>query len=171
MLTMFLQNFNLLCWNVRGLGCTEKCGVVRNIIKNSRCDVCLLQETKCNKMDVGVVLKYLLSFFNSEVAYNQAINSAGGILIAWKRSFQLLSSWSSRHCVTVLLRQTSSGWLIQITSVYGPTEDALKHGFISELHSIAASTSAPWILAGDFNLTRWLTDRPKYQGVPPHGAV
>lgn len=157
---MFLKKFNFLSWNVRGLGCPRKCNVVRNIIKSSRCDVCLLQETKCNEMDVSISRNFLPSFFNQETAFNVALSSAGGVLIAWKKSFSLVSSWSTRHSITVLLQQASSGKTVMITNVYGPSDDASKPSFIRELHSIAAVARYPWILAGDFNLTRWLIDRP-----------
>lgn len=125
-LSMFLKQFSVLSWNVRGLGCSRKCDVVRNIIKTSRCDVCLLQETKCNVMDVTVSRNFLPSFFDRETAFNLAINTAGGVLIAWKRSFILISSWSSAHTVTVLLEQISSRRRFLITNVYGPSEDSAK---------------------------------------------
>lgn len=156
---MFLQQFSLLSWNVRGLGCLKKCEVVKNSIKNSRCDLVLLQETKCNIMDVGVAMQFLPSFFDYNVAFNLASNSSGGIVISWKRSFQLMMSWSTPHTLTVLLKQVGSGRLFFVTCVYGPTEDALQPMFIAELHTILAKIDNPWILAGDFNLARWITDR------------
>lgn len=98
---MLSKKFKLLSWNVRGLGGDEKCNVVRNVIKESRCDVVVFQETKCNRIDFSYVVHFLPSFFSNEVVFNLAINSAGGTLIAWRHSFQLLSSWSTRHIVLV----------------------------------------------------------------------
>lgn len=161
---MFLKKFKFLSWNVRGLGDDEKCNVVRNVIKNSRCDVCVLQETKCNKFVLSYILRFLPSFFSFDVAYNLASNSKGGTIIIWKRTFELVSSWSTRHSVTVLLRQISTGAQFLVTNVYGPSEDALKPQFIDELRSLLSLVAVPWILAGDFNLTRWLTDRSANMG-------
>lgn len=35
----------------------------------------------------------------------------------------------------------------------------MKEGFIQELRLCAGQNNYPWILAGDFNLVRWLVDR------------
>lgn len=156
---MNLQKFKLMSWNVRGLGCINKCNVVRNTIKNSYCDLCLLQETKCNSIDFAVVSKFLPSFFHQDVAFNLANNSAGGVLIAWKQSFSLLKSWSTKHTITVMLKQNRTGQVIVVSNVYGPSDDAHKPQFILELRSLANLIFDPWLIAGDFNLVRWLTDR------------
>lgn len=60
---MLQKKISLLSWNVRGLGNDEKCLVVRNVIKNSRCDICALQETKGNRVDLSYVSRFLPSFF------------------------------------------------------------------------------------------------------------
>lgn len=153
------KKFSLLSWNVRGLGGDEKCFVVRNIIKNSRCDVCAFQETKCNRMQLSYVSRFLPSFFDLDVAFNLAANSAGGLIIAWRRSFNLISSWSTKHSLTVLLQHHSTQAQLLITNTYGPTEDSLKPSFIQELAYLASRAHANWILAGDFNMARWLIDR------------
>lgn len=62
------------------------------------------------------------------------------------------------HSLFVLLK-SNSGQLFYVTIVYGPTDDNLKQQFISDLRNIAGLVDHPWILAGDFNLVRWLTDR------------
>lgn len=156
---MLNKKFKFLSWNIRGLGSNEKCDIVRNVIKNSRCDVVAFQETKCNTVDFSYVVRFLPSFFSKEVAFNKAINSAGGTLIAWKHSFELITSWSTKHTITVVLRHITSGHSISVTNAYGPTEDSLKPGFVSELRSCAALTDHPWLLAGDFNMVRWLVNR------------
>lgn len=155
---MFLKKFKLLSWNVRGLGSDEKCLVVKNTIKNSRCDVCVLQETKSNIISLPYVLRFLPSFFDYDVAFNLAQNSSGGMIIAWKRAFKLVAQWSTRHTITVRLQQTATGSFFTITNAYGPTVDSLKEGFITELSLAASLADSNWLLAGDFNLVRWLTD-------------
>lgn len=93
------------------------------------------------------------------MAFNLASNSAGGTIIAWRRSFSLLSSWSTKHTLTVLLQHHSSQCQILVTNAYGPTDDLPKPSFIQELFYLATLAQANWLLAGDFNLARWLTDR------------
>lgn len=156
---MFIKKFRLLSWNVRGIGSDEKSNVVRNVIKNSRSDVVLLQETKSNRMDCGYMMRILPSYYNYETVFNLASGSSGGILIAWRRSFDRINSWSTFHTITAVLKHLGTGKVITITNVYGPTDDSLKPLFISKLRSVASATHGPLLLASDFNQVRWLIDR------------
>lgn len=113
---MISKKLKLMYWNVRGLGSDEKCNVVRNIIKNSRCEVVLFQETKCNRIDFAYVVRFLPSFFSHDIAYNLAINSAGGMIIAWKSSFHLIASWSTRHTLSVQLRHTGTNEIFTVSN-------------------------------------------------------
>lgn len=45
------------------------------------------------------------------------------------------------------------------TMVYGPSIDSEKPQFIEELRSLTSTIQWPWIMAGDFNLVRWMIDR------------
>lgn len=119
----------------------------------------MLQETKCNRIDFAYIVRFLPSFFDHNIAYNLAINSAGGIIIAWKHSYQLVNSWSTRHTLPVQLKQTGTNEIFTVCNAYGPTVEGLKEGFVQELRLCAAQNIYPWILAGDFNLVRWLVDR------------
>lgn len=112
-----------------------------------------------NEYDLSYVMRFIPSFFNLDVAYNLAVNSAGGTFMIWKKSFQLVSLWSTRHTLTVLLRHICTGSQFQVTNVYGPSDDNLKQVFIQELRFMSSLIAHPWLLAGDFNLLRWLTDR------------
>lgn len=58
----------------------------------------------------------------------------------------------------VTLLQPKSGRTFQVTSVYGPTLEAHKQGFIDELRALQGFISHPWFLVGDFNVVRWLID-------------
>lgn len=74
------KKIKILCWNVRGLGDGNKCNVERNVVKNSRCDVCCMQELKWNYFDYRYVNRVLPSFFDKKCAIVLA-----GMLIAWKK--------------------------------------------------------------------------------------
>jgi hypothetical protein len=47
---------------------------------------------------------------------------------------------------------TSSGEPWWLTSVYGPTVEALKPAFLDELRALRAAIVGPWAITGDFNL-------------------
>ena len=123
-------------------------------MRKARCDVLALQETKGNRMDFAYVSRFLPSYFSHEVVFNLANGSKGGILIAWTRSFNLVSSWSTQHTVSVLLKHSLTGNIFIVTNAYGPTEDCQKRAFIKELRHMATLVNRPWVLLGDFNLIR-----------------
>lgn len=159
---MELQKIKVLTWNTRGLGDVEKCNVVKNVIKGSRCDICCLQETKWSSYDPSCHAKALPNFFDKYCASLLAIGSSGGSVISWKKNYSLLNSWTTAHTVSAVLRQEVSGGVFMVTSVYGPSADDMesKKGFLEELGRLSLLVQHPWILLGDFNLTRWLSDRP-----------
>jgi Endonuclease-reverse transcriptase len=84
---------------------------------------------------------------------------SGGCIIAWKRGYSLQNSWASHHTCTAILKQQRTCECFTITNVYGPTEEGEKERFIQELTTVSSHVEGPWILAGDFNLVRWLIDR------------
>lgn len=77
----------------------EKCNVVKNAIKESRCDICCLQETKWSESNPSNHARVLPSFFVREGASLQATGTSGGVLISWKRSFTPVNSWVTKHTV------------------------------------------------------------------------
>jgi exonuclease III len=40
------RNWNILCWNIRGINSKEKCDALRNKIEESACAIVCIQETK-----------------------------------------------------------------------------------------------------------------------------
>lgn len=149
-----------MSWNVRGLGDDSKCNVVRNTIREARCDVIGLQETKINERDLNYVSRALPSFFDKQIVSLAAQGSRGGCAIAWKRNYELQNCWTTRHTASAVLKQVQSGQTFVFTNVYGPsTTDGEKMAFIEELRSLRSLIAHPWILLGDFNLVRWYTDR------------
>lgn len=123
---MKMKKLSLLSWNCRGLGNLDKCLVVRNLIRSSRCDVVCLQETKWNKIDLVYIASVLPSFFERNCVYIHAIGSRGGCLISWKRSYRLQTSWATRHTITAELTQISTGQHFLVTNTYGPSREEQK---------------------------------------------
>lgn len=109
---MNMKKIKILSWNVRGLGADEKCNLVKSTIRTSRCDVCCLQETKWNTFDLLNYSKVLSTFFERNCVALKAINSSGGCIIAWKKSYNLILAWASYNtCSAVLLQVSTSSVL------------------------------------------------------------
>ena len=55
--SMNIRNWNILCWNIRGLNATDKHDAVRNKIEESGCSIVCLQETKIQHFDMPLIKK------------------------------------------------------------------------------------------------------------------
>lgn len=158
---MYYKKIKLLSWNVRGLVNNEKANVVRDVVRASRCDICCMQETKFsgNGNDLNYFSRVLPSYFERQYAILYALGTRGGCFIAWKRDYEMMNSWSTRHSVTAILRQSSTAKILAVTTVYGPTTDEDKPTFLMELKQLKEMIDHPWALTGDFNMVRFLIDR------------
>lgn len=119
-----------------------------------------MQETKWNSFDLDYIGRVLPSFFDRNCVTLNALGSAGGLLIAWKRNFVLINSWVTKHTCSALLMQVTSGTRFLVTNVYGPSTDPNKKlEFLQELLNLKSLVKDPWLLMGDFNVVRWMNDR------------
>lgn len=48
----FTFSFSVLNWNVRGMGDSKKCSVIKDLVCDARCDILCFQETKCDQINV-----------------------------------------------------------------------------------------------------------------------
>ena len=78
------MNLKILSWNVRGLNDSRKCLIVKNLLREWKCDVICLQETKLAGLDRKMVGNLWSCPFVDWVALD-AVHTAGGILLMWDR--------------------------------------------------------------------------------------
>lgn len=71
-------------------------------------------------------------FFSANVFRCKLSTSQGGCMISWKRSYTMLNSWVTRRSLSVFLRQLSSGEMMIVMTVYGPSQDDKKQPFLLE---------------------------------------
>ena len=114
-----LVNWNVLCWNVRGLNSPAHRSSVYQVVATSNASIVCLQETKMEVITADVVRQCLGNKFDG-FYYVPAVGTRGGILLAWN---SLVVSISNRHVtantVTGLVTQEGTPmWLL--TGVYGP---------------------------------------------------
>ena len=76
---MLLYNWNVLCWNVRGLNAPEKHLVLSNVIQTSGCAMICLQESKMPSFDAAI-LKSLCPRRFDQFAYIPSHSASGGII-------------------------------------------------------------------------------------------
>ena len=78
------MNLKILSWNVKGLNDRRKRSIVKNLLRDWKCDVICLQETKLTGMDKQMAGNLWSYPFVDWVALDAA-HTAGGILLMWDR--------------------------------------------------------------------------------------
>ena len=82
---VLLSNWNVLCWNVRGLNSGPKLLALSNAISSSGCVVICLQETKNPSFD-NMFLKSCCPRRFDKFAYIPSRGASGGIVTIWNSS-------------------------------------------------------------------------------------
>ena len=108
---MNTQNWNVLCWNIRGLNATEKHDAVRDKIEESGCSIVCLQETKLWNFDMPLIKNFAPRRFD-KFDFIPSDGASGGILVLWnsaiflghtidKHSFGMTLSFTSQHILSL----------------------------------------------------------------------
>ncbi|KAL4601409.1 hypothetical protein ACB092_11G271100 [Castanea dentata] len=73
------MSLRMLSWNVRGLNNPQKREVCKNLLRERKCDIVCLQETKLSSLNSSIVRSLWGSPFLDWVALD-AINTTGGFI-------------------------------------------------------------------------------------------
>jgi exonuclease III len=144
-------NLELLNWNIRGMNDPAKRSAIREFVASLRVNLVCFQETGMDVIDVFHVLQCLGQSFDGFV-YLPAIDTRGGILLAWASSVMEVTNVSfDTYAVTgqVKTLDNEAWWL---TVVYGPQSTVEKMDFLAELSERRNLCHGPWMVIGDFNM-------------------
>jgi exonuclease III len=152
--------FLVVSWNVRGLGDSDKCNLVRNVFSDAKPSVICIQETKLATIDLFKAKSFLPTNFATSFVLAPAEGTRGGLLTAWDASFFSLDShFLKPHTLTTALTCNATSLDFTITNTYGPSDHAGSLPFLQNLQDLTHLISGPWILLGDFNLVRCAADK------------
>ncbi|CAN6162275.1 unnamed protein product [Urochloa humidicola] len=155
-----VKTFTVMSWNVRGLGDSDKCDVVRDAFSAANPSVICIQETKLHDVSLSKARSFLPPSHARSLHFISAAGSRGGILTAWHdSSFTLESFITRRHTLTTVLSSTTSDHLLTVTNVYTPSDHRDSAEFLDGLRELKPHVQGPWLLAGDFNLIRSAADK------------
>ena len=84
--------FRLLSWNVRGINDRDKKVLLKSFLRDWRCDLMCLQETKMEAISLSDV-RALLGNHSVDFAALNAVGLSGSVLVMWDKSaYRLVSS-------------------------------------------------------------------------------
>jgi exonuclease III len=120
---------------VRGLNASGHRDVVRQLVVSERISLVCLQETKLQNISDYDVIQLVATDF--DYVFLSAVQTRGGILVAWRTTSRVTSDMSSQSfSLSVRLHQVCGGLKWWLTSVYNLSRDEDKPLFLAELHDL-----------------------------------
>jgi exonuclease III len=158
------RNWNILNWNIRGINSEDKCNAVKEKIEESLCAVYCIQETKRDHFEHSFIRKLAPKRFN-KFAFSPSDGASGGILMGWNGSiFNGEVAQINKFSVTVNFSSVHNGQKWTLTTVYGPCQGPDRDDFVHWLNSLHIDEEHNWMIVGDFNFYRSLSDRNRNGG-------
>lgn len=146
---MFSNSFlmKILSWNVRGLRRPEKRRKIKNLVRDKKIDVLLLQEIKRCSVDENFV-KSLWPW--EEMGYMEAgaEGSAGGILCLWNPEIFLLKECCSNRNFILLAGTSLHCFDCVIVNIYAPNDVLGRRQLWESLVKLKSTFSKPWCVGG-----------------------
>ena len=97
--------------------------------------------------------------------YLPSIGASGGIITIWKSTlFSGTRAFQNDFSTSVTFTSQLSNDTWTLTNIYGPCQNDRKMDFLDWFSNITMPDSMDWLVLGDFNLIRSLTDRNKSGG-------
>lgn len=163
-MTSQARNWNILCWNIRGINSPHKWRSLREKIEESMCAVICIQETKREIFDHSYLKNFCPKRYD-KFACSSSIGACGGILVIWNSSVfsgQLVHQLP--FALTLEFTSTHSLEKWSMTTVYGPCDGQPRDDFVNWLYNLQILSNANWLVLGDFNFIRSTENRNRAGG-------
>ncbi|KAF5185023.1 hypothetical protein FRX31_025385 [Thalictrum thalictroides] len=135
----------LVTWNVRGLANDETCGAVRNLIKDVKPVIIILQETKISdQFDPSLSLLWRHPWRFEHIP---SIGLSGGLLVAWNSDFiEVVDSLKGAFSLSLICKEIDTDFEWLLSGIYGPSKSGNRTQFFQELVDIRAWSQLPCCL-------------------------
>ena len=148
------ENIKIISWNVRGVNCPNKRGVVNCLLRKFRCDIAILQESKMEEVNHPVVFD-LWGRRSMDWLALPSVGHSGGIIVIWDDQIvELVDSKVGTYAVCIKFKSLLDDFVWGLIGVYDPNDVNLRHVFFDELKLFLSLWDIPWCLGGDFNVAR-----------------
>jgi exonuclease III len=147
---MDVQNRRIMVWNVRGLNNPSRRSVVHAAVVKAASSIVCASESKLDSVSPYIVTESFGARYDQFISL-PAVGTAGGIVLAWcSQDVCVLATRVDAFSVSIQI-EMEGGVARWLTTVYGPTVEALKPAFLDELRLLRLALVGPWSVAGDFN--------------------
>ena len=156
-----LVNWNVLCWNIRGLNSGDKELALSNAINASGCSILRLQETKKPMINHAFIKSWCPRRFD-QFAFVPSNGALGGIVTIWNSSVFTGSVIASEDFALVIKfqsTQSSQSW--RLVNIYVPCQGEARTNYTNCLFSLNIPANEDWLLLGYFNYIRSPDNRNK----------
>ncbi|XP_057853721.1 uncharacterized protein LOC131063795 [Cryptomeria japonica] len=147
----------ILSWNIRGMNSCHKRDIVRNLARDHRMDIFLIQETKMSKERVEKI-----KFFKFCESQGSSSNGAsGGAVTLWNSHFiQGVPFCHDDNHIATLFKHIRDGFSWILFNIYVPNNKVSRRKFWARVSSFCCNhPNAPWLVIGDFNTPLQETDK------------
>ncbi|XP_074306224.1 uncharacterized protein LOC141641463 [Silene latifolia] len=145
-----------MVWNVQGTGSKNKISAIKEVVRAYKPTVLALVETHMGG-DHAIKLGNILGY--GDHSRVNTIGFSGGIWLYWKKDIVSINPIvEHQQFITVeISRNGELPWFF--SAVYASPDPTNRRELWSELENFARMNNRPWIMAGDFNETRSLSER------------
>ncbi|GKV33811.1 hypothetical protein SLEP1_g42265 [Rubroshorea leprosula] len=155
----------IISFNVRGLGGMVKRKEVGKLVREERPDFLFLQETKLERIDVGMC-KILWNSDEFEWVAKASSGASGGLLCLWdRRYFVKREEFTGDGYVGVSREWGENKQQCSLINVYGPNDRQKRAKLWEELRKRMIDKEGWWLIVGDFNVVRGPEERRGKTGV------
>jgi hypothetical protein len=149
----------ILSWNVRGLNEGQKRLRVRNLLQDWKVDIVCFQETKLHSLSRRLVRSLWRCNYVDWVCLDSS-GASGGILILWdKRVVEKIEKCIGVYSLAVKFKNIEDDSIWAFAGVYGPNLASDRRLLWEELAGVMSWWNLPWCIGGDFNVTRFPSER------------
>ena len=122
-------------------------------------DIIFIQETKYSIQKLRQIHSKWLSRF--EFLEVKVEDTAGGILTLWNpKKINVIDAEASRNYLSVVIQPVGVAETFLVTNFYGPQRIDDKLRLLESLIDLRKKqTSIPWIMGGDFNMIKSLSEK------------
>lgn len=153
-----VDSYPITCmvWNVQGAGSREFMNVLREIVRTNKPVVLTLVETHMGGEHAQRIATVLGYEGHTRV---DAQGFSGGIWVYWKTALVTIDpiAQSGQYITMEITKTGERPWYF--SAIYASPDPSNRHELWRELSDFARNNDKPWLLAGDFNDTRYGWER------------